>query len=67
MRYDITYRNCLTKEEYTLGVDADNHNEAVKIAKKYRGDGEEIAGIVWRAASVFDDIINAFFSGEGVR
>ena len=44
-KYDITYRNTRTLDEYTIRVDADNHNEALRIAKEYVGPGEEIASI----------------------
>ena len=64
MKWDITYRNCTTKSEYTLGgVEADNYNEAVKIAKKYRGPDEEIADIKWKGTTVFDDLTREIGNG----
>ena len=60
MKYDITYRDTFTKEEYTLcGIEAANYNEAVKIAKNNKGKGEEIANIKLNAASIFDDLLAA--------
>lgn len=60
MKYEITYRNQRTGEEYTLGgVEATDYNDALRIAKQYKGKGEEIASIAVYAASIFTDIINA--------
>lgn len=66
-KYDITYRNTRTLDEYTIRVDADNHNEALRIAKEYVGPGEEIASIQFVASSVFDGLLNSGLFGRASK
>lgn len=64
MKWSITLRDTLTKEEYTLGpVEAENYNEAVKIAKYCKGEDEEIANIVGHYGSIFEELLNDVQSG----
>lgn len=64
MTFTITYRNRRTLEEYTLGnIEAQDRNEAVRIAKEYRGPEEEIASIDMVAASIFSDLYKMIQGG----
>ena len=66
MKYKITYRNEATAQEYTLEeVEADNINEAAKIARKYRGENEKIVKITPLWNSIFEDILGNFQTGFG--
>ena len=48
-------------EGRTLSVDADNYNEAVKIAKHLTQEEEKIDKITLIASSIFEDIMNNTF------
>lgn len=64
MKWEITYRNRTTFEEYSLaGVEAENYNEAVKIAKRYRGENEDIADIKWIGTAIFDNLTREIENG----
>lgn len=64
MKYEITYRNRTTRKEYSLVVPADDYNQAVKIAKEYRGENEDIASVELVASSVFEGILNSGLFGR---
>lgn len=65
MKYEITYRNVVTSQESMREVEADNINEAAKIAKKYGGADEKIAKITPLWGSIFEDILGNFQTGFG--
>ena len=48
-------------EGRTLSVDADNYNEAVKIAKHLTQEEEKIDKITLIASSIFEDLMNDTF------
>lgn len=66
MKYNITYRNVITGQEYTLGkVEADNINEATKIAKNNRGVNEKVVKIEPLWESIFEDLLGEIQTGFG--
>ncbi len=68
MKWTITYLDTRTQKQYSLsGVDADNYNEAAKIAKAYRGEYDIIEEIKLDAASVFEGILNSGLFGRAAR
>lgn len=68
MKWTITYLDTRTQEQYSLGgVEADNYNEAAKLAKIYRGEYDIIEEITLEAASVFDGILDSGLFGRAAR
>ena len=63
-KYDVTYLNVKTHKSYTLRIDADNNNEAMRIAKEYAGKDEAVESIQFVASSVFDNILNSGLFGR---
>lgn len=63
-KYDVTYLNVKTHKSYTLRIDADNNNEALRIAKEYAGKDEAVESIQFVASSVFDNILNSGLFGR---
>ena len=63
-KYDVTYINCRTHKTYTLRIEAENHNQAAKIAREYAGKDESVESIQFVASSVFDGILNSGLFGR---
>lgn len=61
MIYTIHFRDVASGTGRTQDADADNYNEAVKIAKHLTKKGETIDKIILRASSIFDDIMRDTF------
>lgn len=59
-KYDITFLNCRTFKQYTLRVDADDANEALKIGKRYAGADDMVESVKFVEASAFAGILNFF-------
>lgn len=66
-KYDVTYLNVKTHKSYTLRIDADNNNEAMRIAKEYAGKDEAVESIQFVASSFFDNILNSGFFGRTAK
>ena len=68
MKWTITYLDTRTQEEYGLGgVEADNYNEACKIAKQYRGEYDIIEEVAMEEGSVFEGLLNSPIFGRVAR
>ena len=58
MRYTATFKDRESGAARTLPIQADNRNDAVRIAKTIRREGEVITNIAFDASSIFDNILN---------
>lgn len=64
MIYKVTFEHIGNQfPAYTLGIEADNYNEALRLAKQARGKDEEITAIVLDASSVFTDLLKGIRTG----
>ena len=61
MRYTATFKDKGKGAERTLPIQADDRNEAVRIAKAICREGEVITKITFDASSIFEDIMNNTF------
>lgn len=59
-KYDVTYLNVKTHKSYTLRIDADDANQALKIGKRYAGADEMVESVKFVEASAFAGIFNFF-------
>lgn len=60
MRYTATFKDRESGATRTLPIQAEDRNEAVRIAKKLRRGQEAITDLRFDASSVFDNILNQY-------